>query len=135
MRTFKRAIAVSFVAALASLGGPSFGAGTTLAAKPLNRHAIHAALAQNTLRVATTKGKATRVYLGAHDVMRGLVDGKRVKGHWSISGNMLCLSFAKSRQSGCWSVLRHRDGTLQLYDKTGTPAGYLHVTKGNPHHF
>jgi hypothetical protein len=118
--------------AVASLSNQSRAA---LAAKPLGAHAIHAALAKNTLSIATANGSTAQVYLARHNTLRGTFGGKKVKGRWSIKGNKLCLRFPQKRDSGCWNVLRYQDGRLQLFNATGTPAGDLAVSKGNPRNF
>lgn len=136
MTLSKQSAAVLLAVAAVSLAGPSFAAPSALAAKPLGAHAIRAALAHHTLSLAApANGSRAQIYLASHNALRGTYGGKKVKGHWSIRGNTLCLHVPQKRDSGCWSVLRHQDGTLQLFNATGTPAGYLHVRKGNPHNF
>ncbi len=131
----KQSLFAPLALAVAALTSQGRAAPAALAAKPLGAHAIHAALAQNTLSVSTANGSTARVYLAPNDVMRGTFGGRKVKGHWSIKGNKLCLRYPQKRDSGCWSVLRHRNGSLQLFDASGTPAGDLGVSKGNPHHY
>jgi hypothetical protein len=65
----------------------------------------------------------------------GRYEGKRVTGHWSIKNGRLCLSFPTNPNSECWTVIRNRDGTLQLFTVEGVPAGYLEVVRDNPNKF
>ena len=68
-------------------------------------------------------------------VWRGRYEGKRVTGHWSIKNGRLCLSFPTNPNSECWTVIRNRDGTRQLFTVEGVPAGYLEVVRDNPNKF
>jgi hypothetical protein len=135
MTRSKQSLLVLLAFAVASLATQSLAARSDLAAKPLGAHAIHTALAQNTVSMTIANGSIARVYLAPHGALRGTYDGKKVKGHWSIKNNMLCLRYPQMRDNGCWSVLRYPDGRLQLFDATGTPAGDLGVSQGDPHDF
>ena len=95
-----------------------------------------AALAGHTIDFPFPSWSAERAtaYLAAGGVWRGRYEGKRISGHWSIK-NGLCLSFPTNPNSECWTVIRNRDGTLQLFTVEGVPAGYLRVVRGNPNKF
>ena len=130
----KRLFCGVFLVALAVLVPRS--APAQLAAKRLNGPAIRAALAGHTIDFPFPSWSTERAtaYLAAGGVWRGRYEGRRITGHWSIK-NGLCLSFPTNPNSECWTVVRNRDGTLQLFTVEGVPAGYLGVVRDNPNKF
>lgn len=96
---------------------------------------IRAELAQNTLSYTTIGGGAAKAYLAADGALRGTYEDKKFNGSWTIRDDMICLDFPEQDDDGCWSIFRLPDGQLQLFTKTGTPAGYIGTTKGNPDKF
>jgi hypothetical protein len=131
----RRLVCGLFLLALAVLAPRS--APAQLAAKRLDGPAIRAALTGHTIDFPFPSWSAEReiAYLAADGMWRGRYEGKRVAGHWSIKNGRLCLSFRTNPNSECWTVIRNRDGILQLFTVEGVPAGYLGVVRDNPNKF
>jgi hypothetical protein len=131
----RRLVCGVFLLALAALAPRS--APAQLAAKRLDGPAIRAALAGHTIDFPFPSWSAERAtaYLAAGGVWRGSYEGQRVTGHWSIKNARLCLTFPTNPNSECWTVIRNRDGILQLFTVEGVPAGYLGVVRDNPNKF
>jgi hypothetical protein len=130
----RRLVCGVFLLALAVLAPQSAPAQLT---KRLDGPAIRAALAGHTIDFPFPSWSAERAtaYLAAGGVWRGHYEGKRVTGHWSIKNGRLCLSFPTNPNSECWTVIRNRDRTLQLFTVEGVPAGYVGVVRDNPNKF
>ena len=131
----RRLICGVFLLALAVLAPRS--APAQLAAKRLDGPAIRVALAGHTIDFPFPSWSAERAtaYLAAGGVWRGSYEGKRATGHWSIKNGRLCLSVPTNPNSECWTVIRNRDGVLQLFTVEGVPVGYLGVVRDNPNKF
>jgi hypothetical protein len=131
----RRLVCGVFLLALAVLAPRS--APAQLAGKRLDGPTIRAALAGHTIDFPFPSWSAERAtaYLAAGGVWRGRYEGKRVTAHWSIKNARLCLSFPTNPNSECWTVIRNRDGTLQLFTVEGVAAGYLGVVRDNPNKF
>ena len=131
----RRLVCGVLLVAVAVLGPRS--APAQLAAKRLDGPTIRAALAGHTIDFPFPSWSAQRAtaYLAAGGAWRGRYEGKRVTGQWSIKNGRLCLSFPTNPNSECWTVIRNRDGTLQLFTVEGVPAGYLGVVRDNPNKF
>jgi len=130
----RRLVCGVFLLALAVLAPQSAPAQS---AKPLDGPAIRATLAGHTIDFPFPSWSAERAtaYLSAGGAWRGRYEGKRVTGHWSVRNGRVCLSFPTNLNGECWTVIRNRDGALQLFTVEGVPAGYLGVVRGNPNKF